>query len=247
MRRTLVILAAVSILSLPAFAQMGGGAPDVNNGLDQLFTANPVFSATMQTVITSPGGPLTVSEQMYFDHGNWRTDMNMANVHGGNLPPNALTQMKNFGLDQVITITPAAKTNVFLIYPIVHSYVSTPTAAPPALPSAPQMTKIGSDTVDGHPCIENKVVVNDAGQQHEFTTWNATDLHNFPLKISITEQNSTATISFQNISFKALSSSLFQPPANDKRFDSIQNLMQSVMMSRMGAAPAPAAPAPPNP
>ena len=49
MRKILFSLFSVLVCAVPAFAQMGGGQ-NYNSGMDELFRANPVFSATMQTV-----------------------------------------------------------------------------------------------------------------------------------------------------------------------------------------------------
>jgi hypothetical protein len=246
MRNSLLSLAALLICGVRTFAQMGGpsGGANFDNGMDKLFDSNPVFTATLQSAINTPNGPMDISSKMYFDHGNSRTDMNMDNAQGASLPPGALAQMKAFGMDQINTIAPATKTNVFLIYPNIHAYLSMPTVASGQSTNDVQITKIGSDTVDGHPCIENKVIVMAGDQPHEFTVWNATGLKNFPVKISISEQGTSVTMSFQNISFDPIDASTFQPPAGDTRYDSIQALMQTVMMNHAGGAPAPGAPPP---
>ena len=60
-----------------------------------------------------------------------------------------------------------------------------------------EMTEIGKETVDGHPCVKNKVVVTDKeNKKHESTVWNATDLKNFPIKIQTQEQGGNATMLF---------------------------------------------------
>ncbi|HTR42595.1 MAG TPA: hypothetical protein VMH87_13360 [Pseudomonadales bacterium] len=228
---------------MPALAQMGGGGgQNYNSGMDELFKANPVFSATMQTTINGPQGAMNVTSTMTYDHGNSRSEMNMANVSGPNLPPNAAAQMKALGMDVVVTIATVAKTNVYTIYPNLKAYVSN--ELPPeasATTSKPdiQITKLGNDTVAGHPCVKSKVVVTENGQPHEFTTWNATDLKNFPVQISISEQGVSATMTYQNISFGPVSASQFRPPTGYKVYESIPQLMQAAMMSHAGASQAP--------
>ncbi|MEJ0089676.1 MAG: hypothetical protein WDM80_08035 [Limisphaerales bacterium] len=95
-------------------------------------------------------------------------------------------------------------------------------------------TELGKETVDGHPCVENKVVVTDAnGKTSEFTVWNATDLKNFPVKVVHAEQEAEITMLFQDVSIKKPAASAFVPPADYSRYDSMQSLMQAVIMKKM--------------
>jgi hypothetical protein len=242
MRKILTLLVVGLVGAVPAFAQMGGGSSSgesYNSGMDVLFNANPVFSATMQTAINGPQGAMSVTSTMVYDHGNSRSEMNMANVSGPNLPPGAAAQMKALGMDDVVTISTTAKTNIYTIYPNLKAFVSTP--LPPAAASSPkpdvQVTKLGTETVNGHSTVKNKVVVTSGGQSHEFTAWNATDLNNFPVQISISEQGMSATMTYKDITFGNVPASKFHPPAGYKSYDSIPELMQSAMSSHGAGAP----------
>jgi hypothetical protein len=249
MRKFLVF--AVLLCGVSAFAQFGGapGGGNPNNGMDVLFSANPVYSATLQTVLSSPNGPMTVTSKTYYDHGNSRSEMNMTNATGSNLSPTAVVQARALGLDSIVTIEPATRTNIYTVYPTLRSYFSMamPDLATSTNDGIAQMTALGNEAVAGHPCVKNKVVVNAGGQPHTFTVWNATDLKNFPVQISITEDGQTATITYQNISFNSVPASLFQPPAGYKSYDSIQSLMQAAIISRMGSVPPPTPAVPPPP
>jgi hypothetical protein len=89
--------------------------------------------------------------------------------------------------------------------------------------------------VDGHACVKNNVVVTDKdGTIHESTVWNATDLKNFPVKIEQTVQGNATTMTFKNVSFAKPGASVFDPPADFKKYDSLQQMMQQEMMKRMG-------------
>jgi hypothetical protein len=239
MRKLLLSLFSALICAASAFAQMGGGGQ--NSGMDELFKANPVFSATMQTAINGPQGTMNVTSKMTYDHGNSRSEMNMANVSGPNLPPNAAAQMKALGMDVVVTISTTAKTNIVTVYPNLKAYVSTalpPGSAGTTKPDV-QITKLGDDTVAGHSCVKNKIIVTEDGQPHEFTVWNATDLNNFPVQVAIAEQGMSATMTYQNISFGGVSASDFRAPAGYKGYDSIPELMQAAMASHGGGMGAP--------
>jgi hypothetical protein len=216
-----------------------GGGGSFDNGMEKLFGANPMFTAAMLTSITGPQGPMTVKSKMVFDHDNSWTEMNMTDVQGPNLPPQAVEQMKSIGMDDVVTITPSDKLNVYMVYPHIHSYVDM--AIPPSAATNNtfdlQTTKLGEETVDGHPCVKNDVVVTNSVQSHEFTVWNATDLNNFPVKIALSDQGMAVSITFQNVSFDKPADGLFAPPAHFTKYGSIQDLMQSALMNKPGGMP----------
>src|SRR5579859_7053230 len=146
MRKSLSVLFAVLACGVTAFAQMGGGA-NFDSTLDQLFDKTPVFSATLQTVMSGPGGSMNASSKMFYDHGNSRSEMDMANVSGSSLPPNALAQAKAMGLDKVVIIAPSSKTKVFTIYPNLRAYISSPSSSGATPTSNIQITKLGSEAV----------------------------------------------------------------------------------------------------
>jgi hypothetical protein len=235
---TLVIL---SLEIFPVRAQLGGapGVPQFGNGMEKLFGDNQAFSATLQMQMNSTGSPMTMSGKMSFDKGSSRTEMDMADMKGGGLPPDAMTQMKSMGLDRMVTISQSNKKVVYVVYPNAQSYTEmTPpdsAAATTNTDSKVEITELGKETVAGHPCVKNKAVVTDKqGEKHEFTVWNATDLKNFPVKIEMNEQGSAITVSYQNISFAKPDASLFSPPTGFTKYDSVQEMMQSVMMKKIG-------------
>ncbi len=243
MKKYLFILAAI-ILALglaPAYSQFGPtpGGPQFGGGMEKLFGDNQAFSATMQMQMSGSDSPMTMSGKISFDKGSSRTEMNMADMKGGNIPPEAMTQMKSMGLDRMVSISLADKKIVYLVYPNVQSYTElTPPSADAGSTNADpkiEITELGKETMDGHPCVKNKAVVTDKqGTKHEFTVWNATDLKKFPVKIAMTEQGGTISISYSDISFTKPDASLFNPPASFTKYGGMQEMMQAVMMKKMG-------------
>jgi len=143
------------------------------------------------------------------------------------------------GLDRMVSISLSDKKIVYLIYPNVQSYAemtpSDPAAAATNTDAKVETTELAKETVDGHPCVKNKAVVTDKqGTKHEFTLWNASDLKNFPIKIEMNDQGGTITMSYSDISFSKPDASLFNPPADYTKYTGIQEMMQAVMMKKMG-------------
>jgi len=241
------ILASIIICLglVPAISKPGspGGAPSgppLGGTMSKLFGDNQAFSAGLEMHIADKSGkPITMSGKISYDAGMQRFEVNLADMKGGNLPPNAAAQMKAMGMDQAVTVARPDKKVAYLMYPGMQSYVeiqlSKADSAPTNSDYKVEITEIGKETVDGHPCVKNKYVVTDNdGVKHESTVWNATDLKKFPVKIETVERGDNVSMLFKNVSLTKPAASLFDPPADFKKYDDVQQLMQQEMMKRMG-------------
>jgi hypothetical protein len=214
----------------------------------KLFGNNQAFSATLELQnADSSGNTIIMPGKISFDAGKSRFEVNMANMQGKQIPPDAAAQMKSMGMDQVVTISLPEKKVAYMIYPGMQSYAELQI---PNADSAPtngdykvETTELGKETVDGHPCVKNKVVVTDKdGDKHESTVWNATDLKNFPVKIQTTEGGANATMLFKNVSLAKPAASVFEAPSGYTKYDNMQTMMQQEMMKRMGSGGFPGGP-----
>ena len=240
MKKQFIILAAaiIGLGLLPAYSQPGmQGGPQFGGAMGKLFGDNQAFSATMEMQASDQAGnPVTIPGKLAFDTGKSRFEINMADIKGGHMPPNAAAQMKAMGMDQMVAITHPELKIAWLIYPGLKSYaeIQVPDSDSPTNSTFKMTaTEIGKETVDGHPCVENKVVVvGKDGVKHESTVWNATDLKTFPVKIQTVEQGETVTMLFKNVSLTKPAASQFDAPSSYKKYDSMQ-AMQMEMMKRM--------------
>ena len=112
-----------------------------------------------------------------------------------------LASLKQAGMDRMVSIFRPDKKATYVIYPGVQSYLIIPLAKgeAEALEKGLKLEKtaLGKETIDGHPCVKNKVVVkNDKGPVLEAVTWNATDLKDFPLQIEMKEKDNTVLMHF---------------------------------------------------
>ena len=242
--KKIILLLTVAILGLgldPALAQMDGppGAPQFDGALRKVFGDNTAFTATLESRITPKSGDMiTLPGKIAFDAGKARFEMNLSEAKGLPIPADAAAHMKAMGLDQITTISLPENKFLYLIYPGLQSYMEHP--LPDALTGTNQnfkvaTTELGKETVDGHPCVENKVLVSDGnGATNEFTVWNATDLKNFPVKIITTKQETDITMSFKDVSLGKPAASSFVPPAGYTRYDDMQTMMQTEMIKKMG-------------
>ncbi|MDD5140302.1 MAG: DUF4412 domain-containing protein [Verrucomicrobiales bacterium] len=226
---------------IPAFAQFGRtpGGPKLDAAMSKLFGDNSAFTATFESQIKQPSGDtITMPGKISYDSGKTRMEMNMSEAKGMKMPPEAAEQMKSMGMDQMVTLTRPDKNLACIIYPGLESYAEMPLPAAKAGTNDNfkiETTELGKDTVDGHPCVENKVIVTgNNGVTNEFTVWNATDLKKFPVKIVHVEQGSETSMLFKNVSLTKPAASTFDVPAGYTRYDNMQTMMQTEMMKKMG-------------
>lgn len=236
---SLLVAAALAAGTLPMCAQMGGSpVPSIDSSMQKLFGDNQSFSADTKIQVTSDRGPLTMSGKMYFDKGNSRMEMDMSQMQGANIPPQAMAQMKSMGLDKMVSISQSGAHVVDMVYPDAQAYAEMPVSTPPSgstNSASVTLTALGNETMAGHPCVKNKAVVTDAqGGSHEFTVWNATDLKNFPVQIVSTEGGNSFTFTYMNVSLSKPDASLFTPPSGYTKYDSAQEMMQGIVMKKMG-------------
>lgn len=246
----LLITLAASLTLLPAYAQfagppggiaMGGPhGPEFGGAMEKIFGANSAFTATMQMQTKDNSGQtITIPGKIAVDDGKSRFEMDMTQMKGHKMNGQEMTQMKSMGLDRMVMITLPDKQTSFIVYPGMKAYVAAtmhnPEAAKPASDFKMDVTELGKDTVDGHPCVKNKVVVTDKeGNKHESTVWNATDIKNFPVKIETQERGNTMTMLFKDVKLTKPDASEFSPPSDYKKYDNMGTMMQQEIMKRMG-------------
>ena len=107
-----------------------------------------------------------MNSELRMSNSETRFEMDMTEIKGGNMPPQAAAQMKQMGMDKMITISRPDKNTTCMIYPGLQAYVENPIqdadAAKPASDFKSETTELGKETVDGHACVKNKVVVTDS-------------------------------------------------------------------------------------
>lgn len=241
-KQRLLLIASAIALTCAVRAQPGHtSGPRFTGSMAKLFGENQAFSADMEAQVGAGGDQtMTMPGKLAFDGGKSRFDMDMGAAKGGQMSPHMAEQMKAMGMDKLTSISRPDKKIVYLIYTGLSAYAETPLQDPEATKPASAFkmdkTELGKDTVDGHTCVKNKVVVtDDQGNKHESTVWNATDLKDFPIKIETTEQGGqTMTTLFTNVKLAKPDAAVFDPPSDFKKYDSPQALMQQEMTKRMG-------------
>jgi hypothetical protein len=245
MKKNFFLVLTLALGFATGHAQLGrmGGpppGPGLSGSTAKLFGQNSSFSASLEMQAGGDGSePMSMPGKIFFDEGKSRFEMDISEMKGGKMPPQAAAHMKSMGMDKMVMIARPDKKVGYQIYPAMQAYVENPlpaqeTAAAPS-DFKIELTELGKETVDNHACIKNKAVVTDKeGAKHESTIWNATDLKNFPVKIEQTESGTKVTMLFHNVNLSKPDATLFDPPADATKYDSMQAMMQQVMMKRFG-------------
>ena len=158
-------------------------------------------------------------------------------MKAASLQAGAGSKLKSLGMDKMIVISRPDKKLSYTIYPGWRVYVETPTQGADAEKSETdfkmESTAAGNEVMAGHDCVKNTVVVTDKdGSRYESTVWNATDLNKFPVKIEQTQGNSLVTMTFTDVRLFKPDAAMFEPPANYKKYDSMNSVIQDMMMEK---------------
>jgi hypothetical protein len=225
-------------------AQPGPGGGPGMGGMDlsfmKLFGDNTGFTAQSQMKITDSSGAevMSMSAAVAVSDGKMRMDVDMANMKGAMIPPGALAQMKQMGMDHTISVTRPDKKLAYVIYPGLKMYASMPIPddALKSLNSKAKVdkTELGKETIDGHPCVKNKMTIaDDAGKAHEFTVWNATDLKDFPVQFQTSDNGQTIVSTYKGVRLSAPDAKQFEPPSDYKGYDDMQQMQMAVMQKML--------------
>ena len=243
MKKSLLLLAAIVAVnfSAPAQSAPGGLTPGMTASFTRLFGTNPAFTATVDMKVSTAGGQdLTLAMDFAVLDTRMRQEIDMTQIKGRSIPPAAVAQMKQMGMDRVINITRGDQKAIYIIYPGIKSYVKMSVSKDDAatLDKSPKIetTVLGKETVDGHACVKNKVMMTTGdGRSQEFTVWNASDLKDFPVQIQTAEKTGALLMRYTNIKFAKPDAAQFEPPAGYTAFDDLQQMMMSAMQKMMGA------------
>ena len=232
---------------------MMGGPPrrGADEVLAKIFGKNTSFTATARVAVADPRGTQLQSVEVAYAmlDGKLRTETDVSKMKDAQMPPDAVEHVRQMGMDRTVFLMLPEKATAYIIYPGMKAYVEQPTGsagnAKKTDASKIEKTELGKETIDGRPCVKNKVIISDPdGDKTETVVWEATDLSNFPVQTQVREPDATITTRFSDIRLAKPDASLFELPTGFKRYGNMQELMMGVMQQMMQGMPPPQA-APP--
>lgn len=218
-------------------AGMGGPPPGPRLGggdMAKIFGENSAFTADLEFHMNNSGEDMIIPGKVALLDGKSRFEMSLSGMKNSKMPPAAIAHMKTMGMDQMVMISRPDKKVFYQLYPQMQAYVENPIQDPKAITTEAdykiEVTELGKETIDGHECVKNKVVLTDKdGKSHESTVWNAGDLNKFPLKIETSDGASSSVMLFKNVKLEKPDAPVFDPPANSQKYESVMALMMSKM------------------
>ena len=246
---TTMLVSALSLTSLHAQPKsrggggLFGGAPGAQFGgaMNKIFAEQNFFSADLQTEMADAAGKseISVPARMLFLEGKSRVELDISQAKGSSIKPEMAAQIQMMGMSEMIAISRPDKKLSYLVYPGLKSYAEmTMTEAEAGTDDSKMKVDIkadGSESVDGHDCLRNKVTVTDAdGKAREFTVWNAKDMKKFPVKIETNEGGRATKMLFKAVKFEKPDAAKFDAPKDFERYTDIQAMMQGAMMKKFG-------------
>ena len=219
-----------------ARAQMpSGGPPGWNAAMTKLFGDIKAFSAKAEMRALDKAGQPALQMPMNFAllDNKVRLDIDMTLLKGPKAPPDQVALLKQMAMDRVACIVFLDKKVMQLIFPSLAAYVETPLTEDEAAALNKDLklhkTPLGKETIDGHPCVKNRVVMTyGKGQQTEALTWNASDLKDFPVQMQMNDKETTLVMHYDDVRFSKPDAKQFDAPAGFTRHTDVQQLMIAI-------------------
>jgi hypothetical protein len=233
------VCAALLMTAAGASAQLSSPQTGLSAAMMKLFGDVKGFSsqATLRMIEKSNVESMRVPLSLAMLGGKVRAEIDMSAVKSKDLPPEMIASLKQIGLDKVASIVHSDKKLTTIIYPSLRSYAEAPMSSEDAAEVDRKYTihasKLGNETLDGHPCEKNKVTLTAQGRKREALVWNATDLQKFPLQIQMTEAEGTVVLRLTNVKLVNPDAKLFEAPAGFTKQTSVEKLMQDAMMKAL--------------
>jgi len=234
-----VVLAGQSALAQLPQTQL----PGLDAAMTKLFGNNNAFTATATARLLDEKETETMSMPMSYAllDGKIRSEVDMTQVKSKQMPANASAMLKQMGVDKMVSIVRPDKQIQFIVYPTARAYTEMPINKGTNGNGGGnqdykmESTKLGTETVEGHPCVKNKVIISSKdAEKQEAVVWNASDLKDFPVKMQMAQSGGGALVmTYSNIKLEKPDAKLFEPPTDFEKHDSVEKLLQSIMMKAL--------------
>lgn len=235
MKRFALTVLGLTLLASASLAQPGGKPPpDPCAALAKFFDKDAAFSATAKVVITGKKerDNQTMELRLAVSGRKMRNEMDMTKMSG--VPARDKEGMKQMGMDQMVILALPEKPATYMVFPGLKSYCDMPASGKGSPEGKLEKTELGSETVEKHACKKSKLTFTDKdGKSAEATVWEATDLKDFPIQYQTIEDGQTTTTTFTDIKMEKPDASLFELPADHKKYGSMQEMMMGNMQRLM--------------
>ena len=217
------LLALGLLAQTAANAQMptAGSPTGLNAAFVKLFGPVSGFSARVETVVLDKSDKESVRMPMNFAalDNKIRMDINLEQTTSRDLSASTISGLKNAGMERITSIFRPDQKMTLILYPGSKKYMTMVLAKgeSEAMQKGLQVEKTaqGKETIDGHACVKNKVVIkNQQGPVLEAITWNAADLQDLPIQIETKEKDKRVIMRFTQVQLAKPDPKQFDVPAD---------------------------------
>ncbi|MFO7666029.1 MAG: DUF4412 domain-containing protein [Desulfobacterales bacterium] len=152
------------------------------------------------------------------------------------------SRVENPGMKGLVTISLSDAKKTIMLNSVTKTYFEQPIQTHERTPDVhdPDMVldkkKVGTDTIDGHPCIKYDTVFyrkSKPEEKHKATIWEAQDLSNFTIQTEVAvpanpnHQGSGGKMimKFKDVRLGAATASMFEVPGDYRKVNSVQEVM----------------------
>jgi hypothetical protein len=152
------------------------------------------------------------------------------------------SRVENPGMKDLVTISLADVKKTIMMNTVSKTYYEQPIQNQERTPDVydPDVVfdkkKVGTDTIDGHPCIRYDAVYyrkSKPEEKHKATLWEAQDLNDFNIQTEMTVpakqeypgSGGKMIMKFKNIKLGVATASMFEVPRDYKKVNSVQEVM----------------------
>jgi hypothetical protein len=189
-------------------------------------------SATVEVTTSNPRdpGPRTSEWRYYYRNGQTRIEPILTRDTG--VSRESLDEMSRAGTDVRAVLLRARRA----VRPLSEGPRLSPAANPVSGPGRASSSRsegakpveVGRETVHGHPCRKYEVQPVNSDVDVTFTKWEADDMNGFPVQVAVHHADDVMTFFFRELDRKPPDASLFELPADYKRYESFKDFDDSL-------------------
>ncbi len=244
MKRFLATLcAALWLATLAVEAQQAGGIPAIHTqapflaaALSEFFSDTRAFTAGVELTLPAKEGgeSLKLPFGVAMADGKMRWELNLVHVKSAQLPLEALTGIKEMGLDRMAFLYLPGKP-LTLVLPGMKTYVEMPVPKVEGIQKQAQAQlgrlekkELGRENIAGQPTV--KYSMKTPGDNGTATVWQATNLQNLPVKIVITKDQQSYQLQLSNIRLGQPDAAYFVVPTGFAKQADLSAAIQAAAM-----------------
>lgn len=220
-----------------AWAQ-GLGMPGSNLGFNAavatLFNNIPAFGASVEVGFTNKSGStrMQIPMRMLKRDKDFRMEVDLARIRGSGLAMQGLTGMQNIGMARMVSLVLPKEQGMLVLFPDLKFHTRVELSEADLAVEGFKVAKraAGKETVNGQACVRQEVTLTAGnGEKTQATTWEATGLGNFPVRMLFRGDDQTMVMNFSQVSLTPPAEDQFRVPKDFTGFNSIAGLMQEAL------------------